>query len=233
MVDEARKALVRRINDNRFKDRYFIGKGIDIGAGNDGLHLQAEHWSNIKDCYPWDLKDGDAMLMESVADETYDFVHSAHCLEHLVHPTEALRNWIRITKPGGHLVILVPDEDLYEQGVWPSTFNDDHKWTFTINKGWIHNHPIGDHFSRIKERRNLSWSDASINVFEMLHIYSNKVSVLKVELLDATFNYNIPRVDQTLGRSESAIEIILRKKTTEEIENLGRLPTPHYITFQT
>jgi hypothetical protein len=26
----------------------------------------------------------------------------------------------------------VPDEDLYEQGVFPSTFNADHKWTFTV-----------------------------------------------------------------------------------------------------
>ena len=28
----------------------------------------------------------------------------------------------------------VPDEDLYEQGQFPSTYNVDHKWTFTILK---------------------------------------------------------------------------------------------------
>jgi hypothetical protein len=39
-----------------------------------------------------------------------------------------------VLKPGGHLVCLVPDEDLYEQGMFPSTFNDDHKRTLTIAK---------------------------------------------------------------------------------------------------
>ncbi|MGH1556812.1 hypothetical protein ACRAWD_01360 [Caulobacter segnis] len=33
-------------------------------------------------------------------------------------PKEALENWLRILKPGGHLVCLIPDEDLYEQGVF-------------------------------------------------------------------------------------------------------------------
>ena len=32
------------------------------------------------------------------------------------------------------MVIVVPDEDLYEQGVWPSLFNRDHSATFRLNK---------------------------------------------------------------------------------------------------
>ena len=37
-------------------------------------------------------------------------------------------------EPGGHLIVTVPDEDLYEQGHFPSDYNRDHKWTFTIHK---------------------------------------------------------------------------------------------------
>src|SRR3546814_12230808 len=48
--------------------------------------------------------------------------------------SEGLRNWFRILKPGGHLIVTVPDEDLYEQGIFPSAYNPDHKWTFTIWK---------------------------------------------------------------------------------------------------
>ena len=29
---------------------------------------------------------------------------------------------------------MVPDEDLYEQGIWPSAFNPDHKATFRIDR---------------------------------------------------------------------------------------------------
>ncbi len=30
--------------------------------------------------------------------------------------------------------MVVPDEDLYEQGLWPSFFSDEHKSTFRFNK---------------------------------------------------------------------------------------------------
>ena len=75
----------------------------------------------------WDWENGDAQLMEGVSDGQYDFVHSSHCLEHLVDPHAGLRNWIRVVKPGGHIVVTVPDEDMYERGVFPSTFSKDHK----------------------------------------------------------------------------------------------------------
>ena len=32
------------------------------------------------------------------------------------------------------MIIVVPDEDLYEQGIWPSLFNRDHSATFRLNK---------------------------------------------------------------------------------------------------
>jgi hypothetical protein len=49
-------------------------------------------------------------------------------------PRKALYEWWQLVKPGGHLIFIVPDEDLYEQGVFPSRFNGDHKATFTISK---------------------------------------------------------------------------------------------------
>ncbi len=52
-------------------------------------------------------------------------------------------------RPGGHLFFIVPDEDLYEQGVFPSRFNGDHKATFTISK-------------------TKSWSPVSVNVLDLV-----------------------------------------------------------------
>ena len=49
-------------------------------------------------------------------------------------PRSAIAQWWGLVKPGGVLFVIVPDEDLYEQGFWPSRFNCDHKWTFTIAK---------------------------------------------------------------------------------------------------
>ena len=62
----------------------------------------------------------------------YDAVCSSHCLEHMRDVPAALTQWWALVRKGGYLVLVVPDEDLYEQGGWPSLFNSDHKATFRI-----------------------------------------------------------------------------------------------------
>ena len=51
----------------------------------------------------------EATVLTGIADETYDFVLSSHCLEHVANPLLALREWRRVTRPGGHLVLVLPD----------------------------------------------------------------------------------------------------------------------------
>jgi len=43
---------------------------------------------------------------------TYDVVIARHVLEHCLDTVETLREWKRVLKPGGRLIIAVPDEDL-------------------------------------------------------------------------------------------------------------------------
>lgn len=119
-----------------------------------------------------------------------------------------MTHWLRVLKPNGHLVITIPEEDLYEQGIFPSTNNDDHKWTFTIAKA-------------------KSWSNKSINLASFLAEFSDTAQILKIELLDASFRYGLQRFDQTLTPiGECAIEFIMRKLPSEEIQRLGRYPDP-------
>lgn len=205
-MDETSKALIRRLSDARFVNTYFVGDGVDIGAGRDCIGKYAGQFPLMGTVKNWDLSDGDAQLMASAPDNSYDFVHSSHCLEHLYDPYEAFDNWIRICRQGGHIIVTIPDEDLYEQGKWPSTFNGDHKTSWTILK-------------------HESWSSSSINVLEFLYQFKEKIEVLKVELANSSFLYGAQRFDQTYHSiSECAIEFIVRKKTDEEIARKGRLP---------
>ena len=154
----------------------------------------------------WDIEDGDAQRLDGVGDASYDFVHSSHCLEHLEDPREGLRNWLRVVRPGGHLVVVVPDEDLYEQGVFPSTFNRDHKWTFTIYKP-------------------RSWSARSVNLLDVVRDLGAAVELVCMELLSATYRYELPRYDQTLTPvGECGIEFVLRKRPEGEIAAGGMRP---------
>jgi SAM-dependent methyltransferase len=123
-MDETSKT--NRVRGQGFIDTYLKGKVIDIGAGRDLVCSWAERF---------DKQDGDANVITKYRPKnSYDAVHSSHCLEHMHNPESALLEWWSLLKPGGYLVLVVPDEDLYEQGLWPSKFNSDHKFTFRLDK---------------------------------------------------------------------------------------------------
>lgn len=202
-MKECSKAVARRLHIPDFTRRFFVGSGIDIGGGPDPLVLYEELFCRIGSIRTWDLEDGDAQLMEGVETGSVDFVHSSHCLEHLRSPADGLTNWLRILRPEGHMVVTVPDEDLYEQGVFPSTFNGDHKWTFTVNK-----------------RR--SWSPRSLNVLDLVGELGEEAELVRLERLTSTYRFGLPRYDQTMTpMTESGIEFVLRKRSRAEVEAGG------------
>lgn len=206
-MNETSKGMVRRLHDVRFVTRYFVGEGINVGAGTDHLSFYGSLFPLMGGVKEWDVGDGDGMLLESVKDETYDFLHSSHCLEHLQDPMVALNNWIRVVKPGGHIIFTVPDEDLFEQGIWPSyTAGEDHITSWTIAK-------------------TESWSPRSCSLLAMLPHFAHIATILKIELIDRMYLYDKDPIDQTQlpGGHESAIEVILRKKTSEEVAWKGIL----------
>ncbi|MFJ2454945.1 methyltransferase domain-containing protein [Pseudomonas protegens] len=203
-MKECSKSIQRRLSDSNFLRRYFVGNGVDIGGKPDPLYLYKEFFPLVKNIKAWDWEDGDAQFLAGMEDGSLDFVHSSHCLEHLVDPFEGVRNWLRVVREGGYLVITVPDEDLYEQGVFPSTFNRDHKWTFTIFK-------------------TKSWSERSINLLDMVRDLGQSVDVVKIEQLSANYRFELPRFDQTLTPvAECGIELVIRKRPAAEIEVGGR-----------
>jgi len=51
----------------------------------------------------------DASNLSSIADNAYDFVLSSHNLEHFANPIKALEEWKRVTRPGGALILVLPN----------------------------------------------------------------------------------------------------------------------------
>lgn len=47
--------------------------------------------------------------LATISDSCYDFVLSSHNLEHFANPVKALREWMRVLRPGGALVLVLPD----------------------------------------------------------------------------------------------------------------------------
>ena len=190
---EQSKAAKRRYYDGAFHSRYFVGEGVDIGGGPDPLGQYVNIFPCIQSCRTWDLEDGDAQFMAGVADGTFDFVHSSHCLEHMVDPKLALEHWFRVLKPGGFLIVTIPDENLYEHELRPSRFNSDHKWSFTMCKS---NSPM----------------PKSINVIDLAKHFCDVASLERLVLHHDFFRAELGNLDQTMTPvAECAIEVIWRK----------------------
>ena len=192
-MNEATKIRERLQREGQF-DRYFAeGRTVlDVGCGPDKIVAHAQGF---------DLPDGDAQKLVSIEDASYDTVFSAHCIEHMRDPLEALLNWWRVLRPQGYLFVAGPDEDLYEQGVVPSIFNPDHKHTFTLSK-------------------SRSWSPRSKNVVDLIkHLPDHRLVYLRT--CDGGYDYlavdDQAPADQTMKGAEAAFEFVVQKEPVQPI----------------
>jgi hypothetical protein len=66
------------------------------------------------------------------ANDSQDAVFVSHTLEHLADYRTALADWFRVLRVGGHLVVTVPHQFLYERKLTPpSRWNETHKRFYT------------------------------------------------------------------------------------------------------
>lgn len=176
MGNETKKSHSRR-NGNGDYQKFFTGVGIDIGCGNDPINPPFA----LK-VISFDKKYGnDAYDLSDFKYHYFDFVYSSHCLEHLEEPEKALREWWRVLKPGGHLIVVVPEYTLYEKRHQPSEFNSDHKSFFTME-----------------------------NLYEYLKGLPGR-QVLRLQINDDGFDYNDKVSDQTQKGAQAEIEAVIKK----------------------
>jgi len=126
----------------------------------------------------------------------YDAVCSSHCLEHMRDVPAALEQWWALVRPGGHLILVVPDEDLYEQGGWPSLFNSDHKATFRMGKVE-------------------TWSPVSYDILELVKALPD-AEIVSCERHDQNYDHRLRRsrispVGRLLFRANHLCNAVLRR----------------------
>jgi SAM-dependent methyltransferase len=231
------------VDESKKSSRYFSeleqsilkNSVLDVGAGKDPVVPHAD---------VFDLAQGDANHVTRYLTRQYDCVYSSHCLEHMRDPHAALREWWSLVKPGGWLFFIVPDEDLYEQGVFPSRFNGDHKFTFTLAK-------------------KKSWSPVSVNILDLVRALPDS-EIVNIALNDIGYDRRLQKhgpfrgsylsrliarqigslkkrgirliplrlelfvmkhvlIDQTRSEGLAQIEVVLKKKTSPEFAAQGSM----------
>lgn len=110
-------------------DRYCSGQGIEIGAAASPAIVPLGASVKYVDKYPLEEIQADPELqglpvvppdivcsaerLEAVGDVSQDFVLAFSLLEHVQDPIRALESFVRVTKPGGTVILTVPDKRKY------------------------------------------------------------------------------------------------------------------------
>lgn len=121
--------------------QYTRGRGLDLGCGIEKLYPHFIGVDNKKDealfGHPIraDITVQTAERLEFFATQSLDFCLSSHLLEHIEpeRVTGCLREWMRVIKPKGYLVLYLPDEDEYPK-VGEEGANPDHKWNVNYDR---------------------------------------------------------------------------------------------------
>ena len=134
-------SLANSKNDESSKIRweiipYFHGRVLDIGCG---AYKCFPHFIGVDNGHHWGRMGVDVLCdatkLDLFAGQSVDTVYSSHLLEHIHYDKvpEVLREWCRLLKPGGHLILYLPDENQYPK-VGSEFANPDHKWNVNYDK---------------------------------------------------------------------------------------------------
>jgi SAM-dependent methyltransferase len=115
--------------------KYCKGSGLDLGFGGTAISRSAiavdreEHnpcRAVNEHAMPTHLV-GDVRNLYWFRDGVLDYVFSSHALEDFVDTEAILKEWLRVLKPGGYLVLFLPDEQVYRSVTPDEIRNQAHK----------------------------------------------------------------------------------------------------------
>lgn len=184
--------------------KYCVGEGIEIGKAN------YNDYGVIAKNVDMECPDHDAILVEHknygieppkidieadaheipLPDESQDFIFHSHVFEHMKNPVKALKEWMRILKPGGHLVMIIPHKE--------RTF-DSNRERSTVQ------HILEDFYDR----------DGCDGAPEHYHVYITQDVVDLIEELkfNHDFKWGIVDVEDVDEKVGNGFTIVIRKDT--------------------
>jgi predicted SAM-dependent methyltransferase len=99
--------------------KFCLGNGLDIGFGGDPIVPSAitldleKPYTKVGDSAQNLVGDGRNLYW--FRDSVIDYVYSSHLLEDFEATGEVLKEWLRVIKPRGFLILYCPDERRYRE----------------------------------------------------------------------------------------------------------------------
>jgi len=125
--------------------KYCQGQGLDLGCGFSKIKKNA---IGIDIVSPMADMNTDARSLREFPDEHFDYIFSSHFLEEVQNIEATLKEWVRVIKKGGNIVLYQADREYY--------------------------YPIGDPLCNKKHLNHFLWEDLweifkKIGGFELVH----------------------------------------------------------------
>lgn len=159
--------------------RFVRGRLLDVGCGPYKIFPYAIGVDNFDHAqrFGWNYKPdviSDATNLSFFTN--VDSVFSSHTLEHLEEPETALKEWYRVIRKDGYLVLYIPHRDLYpnkgEEGA-----NPDHKNDFVPDDIIRMMKSIGNWDLLVNETRDTDYGEgSSMNEYSFLMVFQKKSS---------------------------------------------------------
>jgi len=112
--------------------KYCRGQGLDLGCGFskiriDAIGIDINNSAADMNC--------DAQLLEQYPKNCFNYIFSSHLLEEIDNTEATLREWLRVIKPNGNIVLYQADKNLYYPIGHPLC-NNKHKHHFSWEDLW-------------------------------------------------------------------------------------------------
>lgn len=160
---------------------YVRGAGIDIGCGPfkafaHSIGIDGQQHSGPR---------GPQLVMDCTrlpmfCDGAFDYVFSSHLLEHVVDYAATVREWFRLVKVGGYLILYLPHRDLYPR-IGNYGANPDHKHDFAPEDIRVAMEECADGWSLIRDEVRSDGYE-----YSFLQIYRKRYDVEHVTELPAS-----------------------------------------------
>jgi len=154
--------------------------------------------------------DGGAIPLES---RRFDLVCASHVLEHLEDDNAALDEWTRLLRPGGHLLIILPSNEVLFPGSKHLRTYDPASFATRLQGRGLHQVLIDEHqrFDRPFKHRTIILASRRSLAFKLLVDIPKTLAFLPAQLISWRLLARLDDVLAKLGAPSSSVAYLFRK----------------------
>ncbi len=223
----------RRLGRTLLARKYLRGSGIEVGAFASptfipkGAYVQyvdrvpKVHWSDFPDYRNETIVDVDIVTdaedLNGIGDESQDFIVAFHVLEHVPGTLRTLETWLNKIRPGGCLLMAVPDKRFTRDALRATTPMEHFVRDYLEGPDWgaeEHYRDLAINVEKLTDKRKIEeYVERREPVAPHYHVWDLQTFIAFLDVARKTFDERFEILEFGLNHEEDicALRIIDRK----------------------